>query len=55
MKIPSVKNAALALHLIAEAQKLLEKVDLEIPAATLPALLRELADKLEKANASSAK
>ena len=47
MKLPSAKNAALALHLVAEAQKLLERVDLQLPAKMVPQLLRDLADKLE--------
>jgi len=47
MKLPSAKNAALALHLVAEAQKLLEKVELQLPAKMVPQLLRDLADKLE--------
>jgi len=47
VKLPSAKNAALALHLVAEAQKLLEKVELQLPAKMVPQLLRDLADKLE--------
>jgi hypothetical protein len=47
VKLPSAKNAALALHLVAEAQKLLERVDLQLPAKMVPQLLRDLADKLE--------
>ena len=47
MRLPSAKNAALALHLVAEAQKLLERVDLKLPAKMVPQLLRDLADKLE--------
>jgi len=53
VKLPNVKNAALALHLIAEAQKLLEKVELEVPISSFPKLLRDLADKIERSHAGS--
>jgi hypothetical protein len=52
MKLPSAKNAAVALHLVAEAQKLLEKIDLELPTKMVPQLLRDLADKLESDSAT---
>jgi len=48
MKIPTARSAALALHLLAEAQKLLERAELQIPVQLVPQLLRELADRVEK-------
>ena len=48
MKIPTARSAALALHLLAEAQRLLERAELQIPPQLVPQLLRELADLVEK-------
>jgi len=47
VKIPSAKNVALALHLVAEAQRLLEKAELKMPVQLLPQVLRDLADRIE--------
>lgn len=48
MKVPSARSAALALHLVAEAQKLLEQAELNFPTQMIPELLRNLADRVEK-------
>jgi len=53
VKIPSAKNAAIALHLVAEAQKLLEKVETRFSLEVLPGLLRELADRIDKEHENS--
>jgi hypothetical protein len=48
VKVPSAKSAAVALHLVAEAQKLLEQAELNFPTQMIPQLLRNLADRVEK-------
>ena len=48
MKIPTARTAALALHIVAEAQELLARADMEIPRQLVPQLLRQLADRVEK-------
>jgi hypothetical protein len=48
VKVPSAKSAAVALHLVAEAQKLLEQAELAFPTQLVPQLLRELAERIEK-------
>ena len=53
MKI-SPRQVAVALQLVAEAQELLNRAELRLPKDTLPALLRELAEKLEKSDADRA-
>lgn len=39
---------AMALHLVAEAQRLLENAELRIPVKMVPDMLRDLADRIEK-------
>lgn len=46
MEIPSARAVAIALHLAAEANRHIER--LELPGGLLPQLLRGLADQLEK-------
>ena len=53
MKFPDAKTLSIALHLLAEAQRLLDQAELKIPLQALPGLLRELADKLDKENETS--
>ena len=53
MKI-NPRQIAVALQLVAEAQELLNRAELRLPRDTLPALLRELADRLEKPDVDSA-
>jgi len=48
MKLPDAKVLSVAFHLVAEAQRLLEQAELQLPANVVPQLLRELADKIEK-------
>ena len=48
MKFPDAKVLGMALHLVDEAQRLLENAELRIPAKMVPQLLRDLADRIEK-------
>jgi len=50
----SPRQVAVALQLVAEAQELLNRAELRLPKDTLPALLRELAEKLEKSDVDRA-
>jgi len=53
VRIPSARSAALALHLVAEAQKLMEQAELKLPPNVVPQLLRELAARLEETERKS--
>ena len=48
MDFPNARTLSVALHLVAEAQRLLEQAELKMPTRLMPALLREMADRIEK-------
>lgn len=48
MEFPNARTLSVALHLVAEAQRLLEQAELKMPTRLMPALLREMADRIEK-------
>ncbi len=55
MDFSSARLVSIALHLAADAQRLLQRAELNTPPRLVPALLRELADRLEKDQSEDSK